>query len=94
MSLIPPDDLKALNAKVKQRGSVDREHLLEFLTKLPTNDALTIQAEVKAWLQALHDDPTYQKVRFVAGDIDKIIGDLASYGRVQADTLFRLQEPR
>lgn len=94
MPLLPEDALQELNAKVKERGSVDREHLLEFLAKLPTNDAEAIKREVQTWLQMLHDGPEYQGVRFAEGAITAILDDLASYGRVKAETLFNLQEPR
>lgn len=79
--------LEALNADVKAHGAVDRAHLLSFL-KLQTNsDGVALVANVKAWLQGLHDDPTYDRVVFPKGDIDAVIGDLDSYGRVQPETI-------
>lgn len=91
-SFIDPNQVKRLNDKIYERGMVDREHLLEFLTNLNTNDAITIINEVKTWLTILHNDPKYDKVRFPQGDIDAIIGDLDSYGRVQADTILQFKQ--
>lgn len=92
MSVIAKNDLEALNAKVKERGYVDREHIVEFLTLIPTSEAMVIIREIKEWLQALHNDPTYEKVMFSQGDIDAIIGDLDSYGRVRPDTIYDFKE--
>lgn len=86
------EKVAALNQKVYERGTVDREHLLEFLTLLNTNDATTIITEVKSWLQKLHDDPKYDKVYFPGKDIDAIIGDLDSYGRVQPETIMAFKQ--
>ena len=83
--------LDALNADVKAHGAVDRAHLLSFL-KLQTNsDGSQIVANVKVWLQGLHDDPTYERVVFPQGDIDAILGDLDSYGRVQPETILNFK---
>lgn len=90
--LVPDDKLQKINDDVKQRGYVDREHILQFLQALPTNDASTIISEVKAWLQYLHDDSDYDKVRFADGDIDAVIGDLDSYGRVQPQTILEYKQ--
>ena len=79
--------LDALNADVKAHGAVDRAHLLSFLQLQDNSDGGVIVANVKAWLQGLHDDPTYEKVTFPTGDIDAVIGDLDSYGRVQPQTI-------
>lgn len=86
-SLIKDEDLQTLNNKVYERGHIDREHLLEFLTLIPSTDDQQIVTEVKQWLTALHDDPKYTNVKFPTGDINAIIADLDSYGRVQAKTI-------
>lgn len=85
-------DTNALNEKVKARGYVDREHLTEFLTLLSTNDAQTIIKEVKAWLQFLHDSPEFAGVTFPKGDIDAVISDLDSYGRLQPETILQFKQ--
>ena len=90
-SQIKLEDLAALNAKVKDRGYVDREHLVEFLTIIPTNDGPTIILEVKEWLADLHKDPTYDTITFPNGDIDAIISDLDSYGRVSVQTIMEFK---
>lgn len=87
-----PDKLKALNDKVYDKGFIDREHLLEFLKSMDTNDGETIVKEVKKWLTDLHDDPKYSKVTFPKGDIDAVISDLDSYGRVQPETILKFKE--
>lgn len=92
MSKIDQDKVKALNDKVYDNGGIDREHLLEFLTLIDTNDSGTIIAEVKNWLTKLHEDPKYSKVSFPNGDIDAIIGDLDSYGRVQPETIYQFKQ--
>jgi hypothetical protein len=79
--------LAALNADVKAHGAVDRSHLLSFLQLQTNSDGEHLVQAVRSWLQGLHDDPTYEKVQFLRGDIDAIIGDLDSYGRVQAETI-------
>lgn len=83
--------LEALNADVKAHGAVDRAHLLSFLTLQNNSDGTAILTNVKAWLQSLHDDPTYDKVIFPNGDIDAVLGDLDSYGRVSADTIYQFK---
>lgn len=92
MSEVNPDKVKELNAKVYNKTSVDREHLMEFLTLIDTNDAQTIIREVKNWLQNLHDDPAFDKIRFPQGDIDAVIGDLDSYGRVQPEHILQFKQ--
>lgn len=92
MSNIDAEKLSELNDKIYERAVVDREHLLEFLTLIDTNDANTIIAEVQKWLETLHDDPKFSKISFPKGDIDAIIGDLDSYGRVQPDTILQFKE--
>lgn len=91
-SFVDPKKVQAINDKVYERGLIDREHLLEFLTIIETSDAKVIITEVKNWLQALHEDSKYDKVNFPQGDIDSIIGDLDSYGRVQADTIMEFKQ--
>lgn len=86
------DKVQALNDKVYENGGIDREHLLEFLTYIETNDATTIIAEVRNWLTKLEADPKYDKVKFPKGDIDAIIGDLDSYGRVQPETIYQFKQ--
>jgi hypothetical protein len=92
MAFIDPEKVKEINAKVYERAHVDREHLLEFLEALTTSDAKDITVEVKKWLTDLHNDATYDKVRFADGDIDAVIGDLDSYGRVQPGTILRFKQ--
>lgn len=92
MPKIDQDKVKTLNDKVYDNGGIDREHLLEFLTLIETNDSKTIIAEVRNWLTKLHEDPKYTKVRFPKNDIDAIIGDLDSYGRVQPETIYQFKQ--
>lgn len=91
-SIVPQDKLDLLNADVKTRGHVDREHLMQFLSLIPSNDSHQIVAEVKAWLTALHENPEYDKINFPGDDINSILTDLDSYGHVQASTLYKLKE--
>lgn len=91
ISFVNQDKVLALNEKVRQLGSVDREHILEFLTLVETNDADTIVKEVKVWLAAVHSDPNIP-VNFPPGDIEAIIGDLDSYGRVQPETIMQFKQ--
>lgn len=91
-SYINPDKVKALNEKVYERGMVDREHLLELLTCIETNDAKSIIKEVQNWLTSLHDDPKYDKIHFPQGDIDAIIGDLDSYGHVSSEHILQFKQ--
>ena len=91
-SKIKPDDLATLNGKVKERGHVDREHLMEFLTLIPTNDGDHIVKEVRSWLYDLHNDPTYSKVVFPQGDIEAVISDLDSYGHVSTETILKFKQ--
>jgi hypothetical protein len=86
-----------INQAIYKDGSVNREHILEFLRTIPTNDTMAIQAEVRTWLQTLHDDPYYSKISFpnenldglgVSGNaITRILGDLENYGRVTHETV-------
>lgn len=92
MSLINDKDLEQLNTEVYEKGLVDREHLLKFLSLIPTNDATVIIKEVQDWLSNLHKDPKYDKISFPQGDIDAVIGDLDSYGRVQPLTIQQFKQ--
>ena len=83
--------LAALNADVKLHGAVDRSHLLSFLQLNTNSDGKALVESVRNWLQQLHDDPTYTEVVFPKGDIDAVLGDLDSYGRVQADTIYQFK---
>lgn len=89
---VDTEKLKELNDRVYERGMIDREHLLDFLTYVKTNDQMTIVNAVKEWLQTLHDDPKYDKVVFPKNDINNILGDLDSYGRVQPETIMKFKE--
>jgi hypothetical protein len=92
MSLIPMDELQTLNQDVKEKGYVDREHLMKFLTLIPTNEAPVIIQEVKDWLQFLHNSSDYSSIVFPTGDIEAVIGDLDSYGRVQPLTIQQFKQ--
>lgn len=87
MSFIDQEKLSALNDKVYERGHVDREHIMELLSLIKTNDAQSIIDIVKKWLIARHEDPKFDKVVFPEGDINAILSDLDSYGRVSAQNL-------
>lgn len=91
-SLVKPEDLEAVNQKVYDKGLVDREHLMEFLSVIPTSDGDHIIKEVQSWLYALHNDPKYDKVQFPAGHIEAVISDLDSYGRVQPETILKFKQ--
>lgn len=91
-SFVDTDKLKELNDKIYEVAYIDREHLLEFLTLVDTNDAKSIVAEVEKWLNDLHGDPHYSKIRFPQGDIEAVLGDLDSYGRVQPETVLKFKE--
>lgn len=91
-SFVDEKKVKKLNAKVYEKASLDREHLMEFLTYIDTNDALTIIRETQKWLEDLHANPKYSHIVFPKGDIDAVIGDLDSYGRVQPETILSFKE--
>ena len=91
-SLVKTKDLDKLKKSITKRGHVDREHVLEFLTKIPTSEAEVVVQEVKDWLQSLHDDHELPNVSFPEATIKKIIDDLESYKRIQAKTLLQLKE--
>lgn len=92
MSIINDDELQKLKQDIYNKGFVDREHLMQFLTLIPSNDGPTIIEEVKNWLQSLHNDPVLDKVVFPTGDIEAILGDLDSYGRVQPLTIQQFKQ--
>jgi hypothetical protein len=92
MSLIKQEDLYKLNIRVKERGHVDREHITDFLALIPTNDSDQIVKEVQDWLTYLHENPEYKSVTFPPGDIDAVLGDLDSYGRVQPITIQKFKD--
>jgi|ERR1035437_1229041 hypothetical protein len=92
MSTITDADLQTLNEQVKTSGYVDREHLMKFLMLIPTNDGVTIVKEVKDWLQTLHNDPNFPTVTFFQGDINAVLGDLDSYGKVSTETIQRFKQ--
>ena len=92
MSTIGEKELQTLHDKIFEKGYIDREHLLEFLTLIPTNDGDKIVEEVENWLKKLNDSPRFSNISFPMGDISAILGDLASYGRVQPETVLRFQE--
>lgn len=87
----------AINKRIYEDGSVNRNHLADFLRTIETNDSMTVEATVRQWLQELHDDPHYSKISFprenidglgVSGDvITRVLSDLQSYGRVTHETL-------
>lgn len=89
---VDAEKLTVLNDKVKEHGNVDREHLMEFMECMTTNDAKSIIGAVHAWLSALHEDKDFDKVTFPKGDIDAVIGDLDSYGRVQAHHILEYKQ--
>ena len=90
-SLVPPEELTKLNDDVKQRGRVDREHLMSFLKLIPSNDGNQIIQEVQAWLRELHANPEYDKINFPGDDINAVISDLDSYGRVHPATIMKFK---
>lgn len=93
---MPKTAVEKLNDKIYENGGIDRMHILEFLETIETNDGRAIVQKVQKWLESLHNDPHYSKVEFPTGDIQAILGDLDSYGRVQAETIqeFKQQYPK
>lgn len=91
-SKIAQEDLQKVNDDVKEKGYVDREHVLHFLQLIPTNDGQHIIKEVQKWLTDLHNDKAYETVVFPGNDIKAIIADLDSYGHVTSDTVLRFKE--
>lgn len=92
MSMIPKEDLNTLNEEVLKAGYIDRVHLLKFLEMIPTSDGQVIVKETEDWLQGLHDNPVYGNIAFDGQDIAAVLGDLASYGRVQPETVLKFHE--
>jgi len=92
VSKVNPDDLVVINSAVKAKGHLDRAHILQFLQAIPTTDGQHIILEVKKWLTDLHNDPTYATVSFPGDDINAIISDLDSYGRVSSDLLYQFKQ--
>lgn len=87
-----------IEADIWERASVNREHILAFMRLIPTSDSTALSTAIRQWLQRLHDDPHFSKVSFpqesLSGDlgvhghgIDRILEDLAGYGRVTHETL-------
>lgn len=91
-SLVDPEELGKLNADIKTRTYVDREHILRFLQLIPTSDGPHIVKEVETWLTSLHDDPSYDKVVFPRDDIKAVVSDLDSYGHVSTNTVLKFKE--
>ncbi len=91
-SFIDKKEVQKLNDKIYEQGYIDRSDLLNFLTYINTSDGKLIVTEVQKWLQSLHDDPKFDKVVFPKGDINAILGDLDSYGRVQTDTILEFKQ--
>lgn len=91
-SFVDDKKVEKLNKKVYERGHIDREHLMEFLTLIDNNDAKVIIRAVKKWLKDLHDNPKYDKVQFPDGDIEAVLGDLDSYGRLQPETIMQFKQ--
>ena len=91
--LIPMNTRAEIEADIYEKASVNRGHILAFLRLLPTSDAQAISTATRTWLNRLHADPYYSKIIFPAADgefgsgIDRIIGDIDSYGRITAETL-------
>ncbi len=81
-----------MKIEVKTRGYLDREQLLKFLTLIPTNDAQVIIQETRDWLQGLHNDPELSGVILPQDEINAILGDLDSYGRVQPLTIQQFKQ--
>lgn len=92
MPNIDQKELDKLNQEVKDKGFVDREHLMNFLALIPTNNAPDIIKEVKNWLEFLHNSADYSNITFPEGDINAILGDLDSYGRVSTDTIMQFKQ--
>lgn len=91
-SKVSSEELQAINESVKEKGTLDREHILRFLQAIPTTDGPHIINEVKKWLIDLHNDPNYARVSFPGDDINAIISDLDSYGHVSSDLLYRFKQ--
>lgn len=92
MSMIDQKELDALKAEINDKGYLDREHILKFLSLIPTNDGPTIVEEIKKWLYELHHDQSMPNVIFPQGDVEAIISDLDSYGRVRPETILAYKQ--
>lgn len=82
-----PMTLEDIQNDIYQQGVVTRGHLLEYLKLQDTSDNAEIARRVRDWLEGLHADPYYSKVRFQYDGVNAILGDLASYGRVMPETI-------
>jgi hypothetical protein len=91
-SFLDKEKVDELNAKIYEQGYIDRADLMNFLTYIDTSDGKLIVGEVKGWLQGLHDDPKYDKIVFPKGDIEAILGDLDSFGKVSTETILQFKE--
>jgi putative heme iron utilization protein len=76
-----------IETDIRSRGSVERQHLLDFLKLLPTSDATQVKTLVRTWLEKLHNDPNFSAITFSSDGIDRVLGDLESYGRVTHETV-------
>lgn len=85
--------LSQVEAEVYEAASVNRSHLLDFLSLQETSDSQELQRRTAEWLKKLHDDPHFSKISFAnsplqdKGPIEAIISDLGTYGVVQAQTI-------
>lgn len=79
--------IEEIKAAIWEAGSVNRDHLLAFLTLQNTSDAGELSRRTASFLTGLHNDPYYSKVVFPQGDIERVLGDLSSYGRVTQETI-------
>ncbi len=81
-----------------EKGSLNREHVLAFVSLLPDNDAANLRVAVKQWLGKLNDDPRLTKIFFIPetttnqfgvhqNPADRILADLDNYGRIQHETI-------
>lgn len=91
-SFVDKKTLDKLNERIFERARVDREDILEFLKMVDTSDGKIIVTEVQKWLEDLHADPKFTKVIFQPGDIEAILSDLDTYGRVQAETIMQYKQ--
>ncbi len=85
--------LSEIEADIYKRGSVNREHVLEFLKNQPTTNATHLEEAIEAWLKQISDNPKYSKVVFGDDQIEKVVDDLNSYGRVQPETILEAYDP-
>lgn len=90
--MIDEKKLATLDEDIYAKARVDREHLLEFLTLVTTNDGESVAAAVRKWLEQLHADPKYDHIYFPTSEVEAILGDLGSYGRLQPNTILGLKQ--